>query len=261
MGGKYRDLTGRQFGRLTVIERAPDHVNADGSKRTQWLCRCSCESQTVKVVHAKNLLSGNTQSCGCLMRERCSHAGGQNKGKNRFTINGDTIIGITQQGDLFFFDRDDYDRVSQHYWQRHHSGYFFSSIDGKRIALHRFIMDAKPGQKVDHINHQKENSKKSNLRFITSGMNKANASLAKNNTSGVTGISYRPNNTWIARLMIDGVSHYYGQFKNKEDAIAARSAAEEKYFGEYSYTNSMAAVPQFIIPEALSVAQSGTPQV
>ena len=43
--------------------------------------------------------------------------------------------------------------------------------------------------------------------------------------------------------MKNGISHYLGAFDIFEEAVAARKAAEEKYFGEYSYDNSMAASP------------------
>jgi hypothetical protein len=57
------DLTGRKFGRLTVIEQAPNK----GRGKTTWLCRCDC-GQEVAVL-ANSLISGNTRSCGCLAIE------------------------------------------------------------------------------------------------------------------------------------------------------------------------------------------------
>jgi hypothetical protein len=60
---RYRDLSGKRFDRLTVIERIQ---NAKG-ERARWLCRCECGNQT-KVLGA-SLTSGNTKSCGCLQRE------------------------------------------------------------------------------------------------------------------------------------------------------------------------------------------------
>lgn len=54
----------------------------------------------------------------------------------------------------------------------------------------------------------------------------------------------RKGNGWAAEIVKNGVRHYLGYFKNFDDAVAARKAAEEKYFGEYSYDNSMAAVPR-----------------
>ena len=59
-----KDLSGRTFNRLTVLYRdyskLPSH--------TYWLCQCSCGE--TKSVRASHLLSGNTQSCGCLAQEQ-----------------------------------------------------------------------------------------------------------------------------------------------------------------------------------------------
>lgn len=54
------DLTGRTFGRLTVLKRS-ENVRP---KRTYWLCRCSCGA--LKKIGRGNLLRGSTKSCGCL---------------------------------------------------------------------------------------------------------------------------------------------------------------------------------------------------
>lgn len=66
MGGKLTDLTGRRFGRLTVITW--DHYEYQGAnKRHYWKCLCDCGN--TKVVKAENLYRGSTQSCGCLRKK------------------------------------------------------------------------------------------------------------------------------------------------------------------------------------------------
>lgn len=57
------DLTGKHFGRLTVIRRAPN--GKDG--RAKWLCRCECGNE--RIISGKCLRNGHTQSCGCLARD------------------------------------------------------------------------------------------------------------------------------------------------------------------------------------------------
>lgn len=65
---RFRDLTGRIFGRLTIIGYAPPR----GYKK-YWYCQCSCGAP-VKAVAATSLVQGDTQSCGCLHREATSAA-------------------------------------------------------------------------------------------------------------------------------------------------------------------------------------------
>lgn len=60
--GRAEDLTGRVFGRLTVIERAENR-----SGRACWLCKCECGN--VKSYYANHLKKGSTKSCGCLAQE------------------------------------------------------------------------------------------------------------------------------------------------------------------------------------------------
>lgn len=59
---KNSDLTGKKFGYLTVIKRAPNHITAGGNSVVQWECRCDCGK--IKIVQACHLRDGHTQSCG-----------------------------------------------------------------------------------------------------------------------------------------------------------------------------------------------------
>ena len=62
--GKFTDLTGQRFGRLTVIERAVDYVPAKGYGVAQWRCVCDCGKES--IIRGAHLKSGKTKSCGCL---------------------------------------------------------------------------------------------------------------------------------------------------------------------------------------------------
>lgn len=61
-----KDLTGRVFGKLTVIKRARNHRH----DKTAWLCHCECG--TKKSIVSYTLLNGDSRSCGC-MQTRWSH--------------------------------------------------------------------------------------------------------------------------------------------------------------------------------------------
>ena len=67
------DLVGEKYGRLTVVEfdRLQNH-------KTYWKCVCDC-GLTV-IATGNNLRSGNTQSCGCLHREKVADIGRRNAG-------------------------------------------------------------------------------------------------------------------------------------------------------------------------------------
>ena len=59
---KFQDLTGQRFGKLTVIERAPNHITKGGNSLVCWKCKCDCGN--VKTVTACHLRNGHSMSCG-----------------------------------------------------------------------------------------------------------------------------------------------------------------------------------------------------
>lgn len=62
------DLTGKRFGKLTVLERVDDYISPNTGKRyVRWKCRCDCGNET--EVFANSLRTGKTASCGCLLRK------------------------------------------------------------------------------------------------------------------------------------------------------------------------------------------------
>ena len=68
--GKALDLTGQQFGRLTVDEFAGTIGDTRSSRKRYWYCTCECGNET--LVTTGDLNSGRTKSCGCLSKEAAS---------------------------------------------------------------------------------------------------------------------------------------------------------------------------------------------
>lgn len=64
MGRKAKDITGQRFGRLVAIEPTDERRH----NNVVWKCKCDCENMV--LVSGEKLIRGNTQSCGCLKRER-----------------------------------------------------------------------------------------------------------------------------------------------------------------------------------------------
>lgn len=67
--GKFVDILGQTFGRLTTIKRLENHHK---SKKAMWLCVCTCGNES--QVKSDQLRTGKTQSCGCLQRDRTGDA-------------------------------------------------------------------------------------------------------------------------------------------------------------------------------------------
>ena len=127
------------------------------------------------------------------------------------------------------------------------TGYYFIELYDNKIrrtkAIHRLVAEAfleNPDDKrcVDHIDRDKLNNHKSNLRYATNSENNMNKSRQSNNTSGAIGVSFRKDrNKWRATIQKDGKLIHLGYFETKEGAIEARSKAEEKYFKEFRAQN------------------------
>ena len=239
-GKKSLDLTGLMFGRLTVVGPADPLIQPSGQQKRCWIATCSCGNPKPVRVQAYALTSGVTQSCGCLQREVTSEA---HKKYNRYEVKGDYVIGYTEEGVSFTFDLEDFEKIHPYYWRPNEYGYISTTLnDGTSLRLHRLIMGLEKDDKrvIDHINHDTYENRRWNLRVATNSENTRNQKLSKLNTSGITGVSRRKNGRWFARLTCNGKIHCLGTYDTKEEAAAARRAAEDKYFGEFSYANSMA---------------------
>ena len=229
------DLTGQKFGRLTVIERAKDYIQSNGKHRTTWRCQCNCGNQV--VIRTDCLLQGDTQSCGCYKNERMVQG---NQKFNNYEICGNCVTMYTSKGEPFDIDLDDLWRVKEHCWVKRYDGYIVSVINRKTVRLHRFVMNAPDNMIVDHIHHDTTDNRKCELRLVTRSQNNMNRMIRSDSTSGITGVTlHKRTNKWVAQLCLNDKHIHLGYFDNKEDAVKARKQAEEEYFGEYSYNQSM----------------------
>lgn len=159
---------------------------------------------------------------------------------NTFVLKDDYYIGITTNGE-FLFDIDDYEKVLaiNKYWKINNSNYVLCYLSNKEFQLHRYLMgmgryNRKEDIIVDHINGNKLDNRKSNLRITHRKNNPKNCSIYSNNTSGVKGLYWnKDRNKWQVSIQIDKKTIYLGLFVSKEMAIKIRQEAEAKYFKEF----------------------------
>lgn len=238
---KFIDITGKRYGRLTVICRAKDHIQPNGSHVVMWKCLCDCgEDITTSGI---SLRRGKTKSCGCLHKDCAKKQGRNNKKYNKYDLSGEYGIGWTANTNQpFYFDLEDYDKIKNYCWYENDDGYIKTNETGSRktIAMHRMVLDIDNDYQVDHIRHNVNDNRKSQLRVVTGTQNNMNRRKQSNNTSSITGVYWdKAKQRWCAEIMINRKNIYIGVYKNFNDAVIARKKAEEKYFGEYSYDNSM----------------------
>jgi hypothetical protein len=104
-------------------------------------------------------------------------------------------------------------------------------IKGKVIQMARFIMDAKPGEYVDHINHSTLDNQRGNLRRTTNAANLRNGTVRVNNKSGYPGVWFdKSRNKWAAYIKVNYKKIHLGRFSDLSDAVNIRAIAERRYF-------------------------------
>lgn len=108
------------------------------------------------------------------------------------------------------------------------------------IYMHRIIWEhhfgsIPKGYEIDHVDGDRLNNQKVNLRLVTSRQNKMNSALRSDNTSGYKGVTWdRQKRRWKAQIMMNGKNHPLGRFKTKEEAAAVYEEAAHRMFGEYA---------------------------
>lgn len=130
-----------------------------------------------------------------------------------------------------FVDKKDYSKIKDYKWSLTHNGYVVSKSKGKQIQIHRIIMDFYDKSKdIDHINHNKLDNRKRNLRIVTRSQNNMN----RLNTKGY--YFDKENNKWRAYIEKNGKRTYLGRFSTKDEAIKKRKEAEKQFFGVFAIT-------------------------
>lgn len=225
------DLTGKKFGRLEVIKKAPRLK----SNTTRWECKCECGKiiQTTRT----SLIRGHSKSCGCLAKELRSQ---NSKKYNKFYFFENYCIGYTSNTNkAFIIDKENYEVIKKYCWHESSNGYIATRIPDKNkiITLHRFIM-GEGTNIVDHINGNRKDNTANNLRIVTAAQNCFNKGMQRNNKSRISGVYFdKSRNKWCGALTYNGKKHGK-RFANKEDAIKYRKRLEEMFFKEYARTNS-----------------------
>jgi hypothetical protein len=111
-------------------------------------------------------------------------------------------------------------------------------IDGQSYYEHRIVHKMlafeEPPDYLDHVSvNDRNDNRYCNLRALSASESAFHRSIPSNNTSGVVGVYWdKARERWAAVIMVNYRRINLGRFHEFEDAVAARRAAELKYFGE-----------------------------
>lgn len=216
MKRKYNISIGDKFGRLTVLKEIRGSNN-----RLCYVCKCECGKE--KIVDRVNLGKGATQSCGCLQKEKVSEFLTKH---NRFEIRNGYAVGFTTNTNKeFLIDIEDLERVSAISWYEGKNGYVMHKDTGHSFDyLHRYIMNPLDGLVVDHINHNKMDNRKANLRNCSYSDNGLNREIKPR---GI--VEVKRGNRRYYSVQLRG--RYRGLFKDLKSAEEKRNQIlKEEYF-------------------------------
>ena len=205
---KFIDRVGQRFGRLLVLEEA----GRNALKKVLWRCRCDCG--TVVTRTSGDLVTGNSVSCGCYLKERITKHGGwkkasyntwrammrrcykpQDKDYKRYGALGVTVC--PQWHEYVVFARDMGEPVGEETLDR---------ID-------------------PHGNYTPEN-----CRWASLPAQARNTRVRKNSESGYTGVHKR-GNKWLAEITAKKKKYYAPICATLAEAVAARKELERLHWG------------------------------
>lgn len=148
-------------------------------------------------------------------------------------------------GEVALVDVDDWPKVSAYHWcaSRGRWGTYVVAntvIDGRRamVKLHRLIMDAAPGEQIDHQNHDGLDNRRRNLRRATPSQNAAN-NRATANRAGYKGVGWhKQKGKWRAYITVDRRTRHLGLFEDPWEAAQAYNEAAIEAWGEFAHLNT-----------------------
>ena len=163
---------------------------------------------------------------------------------NEYTvINGVCEVALTDRKlnilAITLVDLMDIEKVLKYRWYLGPSGY--AQNKNKRIRLHRYIMGlADDSLVIDHINHDKLDNRKSNLRICTHSENHAARRIQSNNTSGYKGVTYdKARSKYEVQIKFNGKKYFVGRFRNIIDAALAYNEKALELHGDFAVLNNI----------------------
>lgn len=146
------------------------------------------------------------------------------------------------QGQVAIVDDEDYDELSRFSWYVDNKGYAQRNQNEvtprTTIRMHQQILGVIPGMQIDHLNRNRLDNQRTNLRYISPVNQARNVGMKKNNSSGFKGVSWwSKTGKWRAYITFERKPITIGYFFAKVDAARAYDEKAKELFGQYALTN------------------------
>ena len=140
---------------------------------------------------------------------------------------------LLAQGIETLVDDDDYEHLSAQKWYFCKTGYAYNS---KGNLMHRTILGLKSGEYCDHINGNKLDNRKNNLRKATATQSSENRPRHRDNKSGRKGVSWdNARGKWRCQIGYNRKSIYLGLCSSIEEASEIYRNKAKELYGDFAY--------------------------
>lgn len=219
--GPREDIVDKTFGSWKVISL--ERRNRNGA----WIYKCRCDkcgSISMKTMGELKLSKG--QGCKYCITDY------------HFTFDDGMAKGVLKDGTPFIIDAEDVDIVNQRTWRKDEDGYIVCRYGNhSRFKMQNYIMNLPYDRTIyfDHINRDKTDNRKCNLRYVNSQQNAMNQSRKSNTVSGFKGVTYvKSKDTYRARIWLNEKCVYLGSSHNPVVAAQMYNVAAKLLFREYA---------------------------
>jgi hypothetical protein len=207
MGTKFIDRTGMRYGRLTVCNRQ----GTNALRKVMWECLCDCGNRT--VVTSGSLVTGNTTSCGCFLKETITKHGGTGKGSYN-----------TWRAMM----RRCYTPTDKDYPRWGGSGVVVYAPWHDYVTFAADVGEPQGAETFDRIDTN-GSYVPGNVRWATPTVQARNARISKINKTGVIGVLFH-NNRYYAAITVQKKKFYSKCFATVQEAAAARKELERLHW-------------------------------
>ena len=206
---KFIDRIGQRFGRLVITAPA----GRDRNKKVLWTCLCDC-GQAI-TVPSGSLVTRNTESCGCLFKERVTkHGGWKNSSYNTWRAMMRRCYNLKDKDYLR------YGGLGVLVCDRWHEYLVFAGDMGEPNG------DETLDRRNPYGGYSPEN-----CRWAGIAVQSRNTRLRANSVTGVTGVSKTPNGKFMAKVTVQKSAFYSKCYVTIAEATAARKELERKHWG------------------------------
>lgn len=151
-----------------------------------------------------------------------------------------------KHGKRAIVDEEDYDMLSRYNWWVSDKGYAITSKQinkvRKTIHMHRLVNKTPEGSVTDHINHDKLDNRKENLRTATFSQNMMNSE--PNKGKKYKGVSYaKKEKSWTSQIHYENRCIHLGQYETEVEAARAYNQKAKELHGDFAFLNNVSEGP------------------